>query len=644
MRRIATVVLLLSGMIACGPIAAAEADTILDEISVTATRAADGIARKLLGASLTIIDAEEMESRHTRVLSDLLRDVPGVAVSRFGAEGGQTQVRIRGSEANHTLVLVDGVKASDPYYDEFDFATLIADDVASVEVLRGQQSALYGSDAIGGVISYRTLTGREAPGLSARVEGGSFTTFDASVRYGAVAGSTDYALSAGWRTTDGYPVARVGSRDIGSENFAASGRFNVDVSDVLRISTMLRANRTEADSADEDYSFGTPEFGAIDGTGSFTNRSVLGAVRAEYDAMEGRWKSAVSVQRTDVKRHGTGQFGPYGDKGTRMRYSLESTLGFGEQGSLQHLVTLAADRELTDATNTEAYSAAQGAEHGTGNTGIVAQYTLLANDRLGIGASLRQDNNTRFEDVTTYRVQASYLFDSGTRLRAASGSGVKNPSLTEVFGYDPEAYVGNPDLKPEKSRGWEVGLDQAFMDGRALLGATYFRSTLDNEIYTDSVFGPAPDFEYLYSTPGNRDTRSKQRGFEFFIEGLVLDDWRVTAAWTHVNASEDGTREIRRPANIGSLNIGWTSPAKAVDANVAVRYNGRMTDSNFYGVGPSPVPMQAFTLVNVNFNWHVTGTMQFYGRVENAFDEDYEEIYTYRAVGVGFHAGVRLRF
>lgn len=644
MRRIATVVLLLSGMIACGPIAAAEADTILDEISVTATRAADGIARKLLGASLTIIDAEEMESRHTRVLSDLLRDVPGVAVSRFGAEGGQTQVRIRGSEANHTLVLVDGVKASDPYYDEFDFATLIADDVASVEVLRGQQSALYGSDAIGGVISYRTLTGREAPGLSARVEGGSFTTFDASVRYGAVAGSTDYALSAGWRTTDGYPVARVGSRDIGSENFAASGRFNVDVSDVLRISTMLRANRTEADSADEDYSFGTPEFGAIDGTGSFTNRSVLGAVRAEYDAMEGRWKSAVSVQRTDVKRHGTGQFGPYGDKGARMRYSLESTLGFGERGSLQHLVTLAADRELTDATNTEAYSAAQGAEHGTGNTGIVAQYTLLANDRLGIGASLRQDNNTRFEDVTTYRVQASYLFDSGTRLRAASGSGVKNPSLTEVFGYDPEAYVGNPDLKPEKSRGWEVGLDQAFMDGRALLGATYFRSTLDNEIYTDSVFGPAPDFEYLYSTPGNRDTRSKQRGFEFFIEGLVLDDWRVTAAWTHVNASEDGTREIRRPANIGSLNIGWTSPAKAVDANVAVRYNGRMTDSNFYGVGPSPVPMQAFTLVNVNFNWHVTGTMQFYGRVENAFDEDYEEIYTYRAVGVGFHAGVRLRF
>src|SRR5690606_20374438 len=141
--------------------------------------------------------------RETRVVSDILRDVPGVAVNRTGAVGGLTQIRIRGTEGNHVLVFVDGIKASSPYQGEFDFGTLIADDAARIEVLRGQQSALYGSDAIGGVINYTTLSGREAPGIRLRAEGGSFGTYNGTARIAGTAGDTfDYALSGSFFHTD----------------------------------------------------------------------------------------------------------------------------------------------------------------------------------------------------------------------------------------------------------------------------------------------------------------------------------------------------------------------------------------------------------------------------------------------------------
>lgn len=636
MRRIAGYAVSLSFLFAgTTAVAAQQEDSLLDEISVTATRVADGIPVGLLGGSVTVIGPQQLQDRQVRVVSDVLRDVPGVAVSRLGAVGGQTQVRIRGSEANHVLVLIDGVKASDPFYDEFDFGTLIADDIARVEVLRGQQSSLYGSDAIGGVINYSTLTGREAPGLSARVEGGTYRSLDTAVRYGGVAGVMDYALSGGWQKTDGYRVARVGNRSIGAENGAISGKFDFDISDAFRIKTMLRANRTEADSPGEGYSPGTPDFGAVDGTGGFTNKTFIGSMRAEYDAMQGNWKNALSVQRVDAKRDGNNAFGAFGDKGERTLGSFASTLRFGASETFEQLFTVAFDYETTESRNTEGGTESQDAS----NQGTVLEYNLLAKQRLGFGMALRHDENNRFDDVTTFRTQGSYLFDSGTRLRAAAGSGVKNPSLTELYGFFLGTYVGNSGLQPEKSRGWEAGIDQQLLDGSVLLGATYFRSKLENEIYT--VYGGPPGY---IASPANRATLSRQRGFELTMDGRITADWNVAAAWTHLKAEENGVEEVRRPPDIGSLNLGWSSPAKAFGANLTVRYNGRMTDSNFYAFNAPNESMDAFTLLNLGLSWNFTDKVQFYGRVENLLDEDYEEVFTYRASGRAGYAGARVRF
>jgi vitamin B12 transporter len=178
------------GLLTAAPaFAQANAQKSDDEtIIVTATRAREGLSRAALGSSVSLLDAQELQERQTRQVADILRDVPGVSVNRTGGFGGQTQLRMRGSESNHTLVLIDGMEANHPFYGEFDFATLIADDVARIEVLRGQQSALYGSDAIGGVVHYITLSGAEAPGVRGRAEYGSFNSWDAAARVADVAG------------------------------------------------------------------------------------------------------------------------------------------------------------------------------------------------------------------------------------------------------------------------------------------------------------------------------------------------------------------------------------------------------------------------------------------------------------------------
>ncbi|HEX4097624.1 MAG TPA: TonB-dependent receptor plug domain-containing protein, partial [Caulobacteraceae bacterium] len=163
----------------------------VDPLVVTASRSGDATPADLVGASVTVIDDQALQQRQTVVVSDVLRDVPGVAVSRTGGVGDMTQVRIRGAEGNQTLVLIDGIKASDPFFDEYDFGTIIADPDARIEVLRGQQSALYGSDAIGGVISYTTLTGAEAPGIHVRAEGGSMGTYSGGARIAGVSGDLD---------------------------------------------------------------------------------------------------------------------------------------------------------------------------------------------------------------------------------------------------------------------------------------------------------------------------------------------------------------------------------------------------------------------------------------------------------------------
>ena len=622
--------------------ALAQVETTDETIVVTASRSGDPVRADLLGASVTVLDAQALDHRQTRLVSDILRDVPGVAVSRSGGAGGLTQVRLRGSEANHTLTLIDGIEVSDPYQGEFDYSTLAADDVARIEVLRGQQNALYGSDAIGGVIHYITLTGRDAPGFSARAEGGSFGSFDAAARAAGVAGALDYTLSATYLTTDGTPTARGGSRDIGLESIALSFKSTLEASEALKLTAVGRYSDSDADTNDSEFNTASPRFGFIvDTPGSHAkNRALFGLLRADLSLLDGRLTNAISAQIADTKRDGFASFGrSSGDKGRRNKASYDGTFRFGSD-TVRQRITLAVDAERERYQNTDPSGFAFTGRRHADNFGIVGQYDVTVNDRLALGASLRRDENDRFADATTYRLQGSYRLDGGTRFRAAAGSGIKNPGFYELYGFIDGRYIGNSNLKPEKSEGWEAGVEQAFAGDRALVGVTYFRNRLEDEIVTRF---PAPLF---VATPGNSAATSRQRGVEAFAQARLGGGFRLDASYTYLHAREAELEEVRRAPNIASLNIDWRDPSDRGGVTLTVRYNGRQTDVAF--TNPSFIPVRValndYTLVNFAADWKLTGRLSLFGRVENLLSEDYEDVFSFATPGRAAYAGVKLRF
>lgn len=609
-----------------------------DSIIVTGSRAIEGVAADTLGSSITVLDSEALEQRQIRVVSDILRDVPGIAVSRTGAVGGLTQIRIRGGEGNHTLVLIDGIEASDPFQGEFDFGGLLAEEGARIEVLRGQQSAIYGSDAIGGVIHYITASGREKPGYSARVEYGSQDTLSGAARVGGFAGDFDYAVNAAYNRTDGYPVAVGGVRDIGAESMVFSTKLNWTPAANFRIQAVGRYSRTEADTTGTSPT----TFEPVDGTNNYKTRAWMGLIRAELDLLDGRWLHAATAQINDNRRRSFG--GATGDtltsanEGRRVKASYDTSLRLGEEAAL-HTLTFAADFEREEFRNLPpAAPQPLSIRRKIENIGLVGEYRFTAGDWLAIGGAVRFDDNDRFANETTYRASASVKPFDVLRLRAAYGTGIKNPTPFELFGFSnlTTVFIGNPDLMPEKSKGWEAGFDLLMPGADVRFGFTYFEAKLKNEIFSNRI--------ETVSTPGNRTTDSTQNGIELSLEAKLADWLRVDAAYTYLDAKENGLEEIRRAPNIASANI-HVRPIERLGVTATVRYNGETYDSNFttLPVGPR-VLLDDFTLVNLAADYRITHNVTLFGRVDNLFDEDYTEVFGFQTPGRTGSVGIRASF
>lgn len=612
--------------------AADEPAKVTDTILVTASRGDGGISTATLGSSATVIQPVDLENRQTMILSDVLRDVPGIAVNRTGPVGGKTQVRIRGAEANHTLVLIDGIEAADPYAGEFDFATLTSDPGARVEILRGEQSALYGSDAIGGVINYITASGREMPGFAARLEGGSFGALEGAVRGAGVVGDLDYAIGGSYSGIGGFVVAPGGSRDIGSKIGTVHGKVGYQIGQ-LTLRAVARYNYTDADLNDQDY-FLTGN--AIDSGGHYTNSAFYALVGANYSTQDGRWTTDLSAQLNNSRRRAFDDNGveTFGNTGRRRKASLASTLKLGDD-NITHAITGAVDYEREEFQGTSLFLTGPNPFNTTDNWGIVGQYQLTVGDRIGVGGSIRKDFNNRFSDSTTWHAQASYRFDFGTRLHAAGGTGVKAPDFFELFGFSPTSgFVGKPDLKPEKSTGWEVGAEQSFLGGHGRIDVTYFNAKLRDRIIT--VYFP------VY-TVDNLAGKSPHEGVEVSANFVLPAGFRFDGAYTYLTAKdENDLRLVRRPGNIGSANLAWRSKDDRFGANVTARYNGKALDTNFATFNAET--LKAYTVVNIGADVQIMPGLSLYGRVENLFDEEYRENIGFQTAGRAAYGGFKARF
>lgn len=581
-----------------------------------------------LTADVAVLDEEALEIRDTPYVAGQLRAVPGVAVSRSGNAGGLTQVRIRGAEANHTLVLLDGIEFSDPVTGETDFGLLSSVAIDRIEVLRGEHSALYGSDAIGGVIGI--YTGSEAD-LQAEVEAGSRESLRGSLGAGTEAGGFVIGGALAGYTTDGIDISGSGGETDASRNWAALARAGRALSEEWEVSSLASYRATYVET-DPDLDF--------DGLLENADRSTDGEQWLIGAALAGKTGPVdhifrLNYNRVDRTNEADGVFLDE-TQGERTKLSWSPSVERSD-GDLTQVFSLLADYEEESYArrSTDLAFGDPNQSQRFETAGLASEYRVQTGGFNG-NASLRQDfNGDAFEDATTWRLGASYTFATRTRLRGSLGRGVKNPTFTELYGFYPGSFTGNPDLQPETSESWEVGIDQDWQ--AASLSLTWFKADLEDEIYT--AFNP--DFT---STARNRDGASRRSGLEAGFQAALGEALSLRAQATKLwSENETGEDEVRVPDWTASLSLDWRPDPDGARFGAALDLVGEQDDFNFGTFPAERVTLDAYALLSASAEWPLTERVSLTLRGENLLDQDAVDVFGYAAPGPAGFIGLKLR-
>jgi len=612
-----------------------------DEIIVTASLTELPFSQ--VGSAVDVLNHDDFARRRPLFVSDVLRDLPGVSVSRNGPMGGQTQVRLRSAEANHTLVLIDGIEAGDPFNNsEFDFSNLLSVNVERVEVVRGPQSVLYGSESIGGVINIRTRRGADAAVLSGALEVGSFGTSLATAALSGGNAAVSYTVSVARLDSRGISVAPEGVEPDGYENLSLHLTSKLSVSEQLEFTLVGRYVEAVSHQDAQDFDFLSPTQGWLVDSNSLRNtKRIYGRVSSTVSLLEGNWRHSASISIIDSSNDTIeDEKLQFGNRGQKIDIEYESTLILESTNKhLNHSLTGLAEYEYQDFENLPVSSDSAVHQQTTDFWGYAAEYRLNIAKQLFMSAALRFDKNDLFQDKTTYRFTAAWQdHGSGTKLRGSYGTGVAAPNFFEMFGFDPSKFVGNPDLSPEISTGWDIGIDHLFRDDRLTMSMTYFETDLRDEIYTD--------FSVFPFTARNRLGISPRKGYEFSARYEPVGHLTIAASYTQTNAKEaDGLQEVRRPKHVASFDVSYHWKEAGIQVNAGLDYNGAMDDVELVFRTPEErTKLDGFLLANLVLSFALNEDAEILGRVENLFDEKYQEVLGFSAPGIAVYAGLRLRF
>lgn len=596
-----------------------------------------------IGTAATVLGREQIEDRQTRITSDILRQVPGIAVNRSGPVGTLTQIRIRGAEANQTQVRIDGIEVSDPASsNEFNFANLLASDIERVTVLRGPQSALYGSDAMAGVIDIRTRRGEGPFSIEGFVEGGSFVTAAGGVRLGAGNDDRDYALSVTGLRSDGINISQFGGEKDGYRNLSTSFVGAIRPRKSVEIDAALRYSRTKSDTDDADFAFpATANQGLVIDTDDETEgRYFYGRLGGSVGLVDDLLVQKIEFAFTDTKREsfaaGARETRREGD---RIKFGTQSHLTFKtpDFAGAEHNLVAGYEREEASFDKTEfgVSFARTVVEHG-----FIGEYRLGLWDRLFLSGAVRRDKNEFFQNATTWRATAAVLVpEIDARLHGSYGTGVTDPTFDDLFGFNPGTFVGNSSLQPEKSKSYDFGVEVSLAGDRAVFDVTYFNADLENEIV--STF----DTTTFLSSVANLTADSKRRGLEVSLTGRPMPNLSLTGSYAYT-FTEDGTgsQEIRRPRHVASLNGSYRFLQDRALVNLGIDYNGAQLDNRFFvTMAATPVKLQSYTLVNLSGSYALSDGVEVIARIENALDQDYEEVFSFQTPGIAGFLGVRAK-
>ncbi|MCB1510155.1 MAG: TonB-dependent receptor [Hyphomicrobiaceae bacterium] len=593
-----------------------------------------GIPTERIGSSVTVVSGEQLRAAKVRDAGEALRSLPGVHVSQQAGPGSLTNVRIRGGEANHTLVLIDGIEANVNSDGAFDFSDLLVDDIERIEVIRGGHSGIYGSKAIGGVINIITKSGRGPITAQAAVDGGGFRTRGVAAR---VSGGNDKAWlsgSAQYRRSEGFNVAPRGSENDPwwNRTLALKGGFRPIAG--VQVDFSLRHTK-------KYVSFDQEQFNALTGLNEATdanNRSLsemfLGGAQVRWDLFKGAFTQILRASHNHTDLNSVTTFGQTQNISTLTKYGYLATYRFTTPMLLaaRHSISGLVEKETEGFTPRASFT--DGRERTRERLATVGEYRGEYLRRFHFAATVRHDDNTSYRDFTTWRTSISVpVPEVGIRPHASVGTSVALPGMFEQFGSILGTFTGNPNLVPEESFGWDAGVEFTLPGGKTKIDFTYFHANLKNEI---RGFG---------NTLSNLQGESQRQGIEIALKSQLTTWLYFGASYTFLDAEEpSGKQEIRRPRHSGKASVTAKFHEGRGTFHLAALYNGRMKDDNFGTFPATVVTLNDYVLVNAAVSYKVHSNVEVFARVQNLLNQNYQEISGYNTPGIAAYAGVRFKF
>lgn len=612
----------------------------LNQVLITATKTNSTVLE--LANSISVIDSEMIVSSRKENVYELLKGQYGLVTIRQGAPGSLTNVNLRGAGSGHALILIDGIEVNDPTdpSNSFDFADLSTDNIFQIEILRGPQSVLYGSDALSGVINIITRKGTGRPEYNLGIEGGSYNSFKGFLSTYGKLDRLNYSVNLSRVVSEGFSSAdeKFGNTEKdGFQNLNVGTNLGFNASDNLNFDLFLRFNKSETDLDQFGGEFGD------DPTYIYEQEELSAKLQSRLNLFSGFWKQTlgVSYYKNLRKYHfDRSEFNPALSRsfynGNKIKLDWQNDFQLADN----NLFSFGADAEIQKVNSEYFYSDDFGEfesilpENDLYTYGVFLQDQISFNRSFFMSAGMRFDSNEKFGNVVTYRIAPAYfLANSGTKFKSSVGTGFKSPSI--FYLYDPA--FGNPDLQPEHSFGWDAGIEQYFFKENFMAGITYFKLEFSD------LFGFDDNFKSI------NINKASSEGIEFYLKAKPLDALNINFNYTFNKTKDMGQNPddrdkslLRRPEHKAALGFTFNFTEK-FSAFSEVIFIGSRDDKNYSVFPAERIKMDSYMLLNISAGYRIYNLISIYFRIENLLDADYQEVYGYGTAGISASTGFRIR-
>ena len=600
----------------------------VESVVVTATRIPT--PQSQIASSVTVITADQIAAKQEWTLPDVLKDVPGLNVVQTGGAGGLTSVFMRGTNSNHVKVLIDGIDVSDPsnFTGVFDFGQGLTPDIQQIEILRGPQSGVYGSDAIGGVINIVTRSGDGPLQINGELESGSFDTFNQSLGASGSSGAFHFAANLEHFYSGETPVTPLDllapgekRNDDRYDNVTGSAKLGYDVNENFDLGLVARYTNSQLYFTGNNYATfpALPDATQSEGTSlQYDTRAT-----AHLVSFGGFLDQTLGVAYSSVKSDDFSPDGPPSPTyGNRVKFDWQGNVKL----SGDEMLVLGAEYER------DGIDVPVSADMSVNS--LYAELQSSFGEGFFNAVNIRYDDNDRFGGELTYRLAPIYMIkETGTKLKASVGSGFKAPTLEELFENLPsDGFFANPNLRPETSIGYDFGFEQSLIEDKVRFGATYFRNNIRNLI-EDNATG----------TTDINIGRAETDGVESFASYQPAPSVTLRADYTFTEANDEilNLELIRRPKHKLSLESSWDA-TNALSFDAELLYVSSWIDGNRdFSITRLRAP--GYTTTNVAVHYALTDKLILVGRIENLFNEHYQDPVGYLQPDRGFFVGINAK-